>query len=46
MKERFIPKFVNGYHVVFDTANYENVEVCYLAKECAQRCVQLNRRLK
>lgn len=46
MQNRFKPKFVNSFWVVFDNANYENVQVCYLAVEAERISNKMNKGVK
>ena len=39
---RFVPKFVNGYWVTFDTVNYENTHVHLLQKVAVEFTKNLN----
>lgn len=39
---RFIPRFVNGFHVVFDRWNFSNVATARTAKACAVAAAELN----
>ena len=41
---RYVAKFVNGFHCVFDTLNYENVQVCFLKKEVNELVKKLNQK--
>lgn len=41
---RFVHKFVNGYHVSFDTVNFENTHVFFLKKDADEAVKQMNSR--
>lgn len=40
---RFVVKFNNGYHKVFDTLHYEDVGLCYLLKDAVEAAANLNK---
>lgn len=44
--QRFVAKFVNGYHVVFDSVNYENIQIGYLKTEVDKLVRKLNKEVK
>lgn len=39
---RYVAKFVNGFHVSFDTENYENTQVFYLRKDAVEAVRKMN----
>lgn len=39
---RYVAKFVNGFHVSFDTENYENTQVFYLRKDAVEAVKKMN----
>jgi len=39
---RYTNKFVNGFHCIFDTVSYENVQVCYLRKDAIELAKKFN----
>lgn len=41
---RFVHKFVNGFHVAFDTENYENVQLFALKKDAVAGVKQMNQK--
>lgn len=40
--QRYVVKFTNGFHKVFDNEEYTDVQKCYLRKEAKDICKQLN----
>lgn len=39
---KYIAKFVNGFHVSFNTETYENTQVFYLKRDCLEAVKRLN----
>ena len=39
---RYVAKFVNVFHVSFDTENYENTQVFYLRKDAEEAVKKMN----
>ena len=39
---KYIAKFVNGFHVSFNTETYENVQVFYLKRDCIEAVKRMN----
>ena len=39
---KYIAKFVNGYHVSFNTETYENTQVFYLRKDAVEAVKKMN----
>ena len=39
---RYVAKFVNGFHVSFDTESYENTQVFYLRKDAVEAVKKMN----
>ena len=39
---KYTAKFVNGYHVSFNTETYENTQVFYLKRDCLEAVKRLN----
>lgn len=39
---KYIAKFVNGYHVAFNTETYENTQVFYLHKDAEEAVKKIN----
>ena len=39
---RYVAKFVNGFHVSFDTESYENTRVFYLRKDAEEAVKKMN----
>lgn len=46
MMNKYIAKFVNGFHVAFNTETYENTQVFYLKRECEEAVKKMNQRGK
>jgi len=41
-KQRYVAKFVNGFHVSFDTEAYENTRVFYLKRDTDEAVKRMN----
>lgn len=41
-KQRYTAKFVNGFHVSFDTDAYENIRVFYLQRDVDEAVKRMN----
>ena len=41
---KYVAKFVNGFHVSFDTENYENTQVFYMLKDEEEAVKKMNQR--
>ena len=41
-QERYVAKFVNGFHVIFDTEAYENIRVFYLKRDVDEAVKRMN----
>ena len=39
---KYVAKFVNGFHVSFDTENYENTKVFYWRKDAMEAVKKMN----
>ena len=43
---KYVAKFVNGYHVSFNTETYENTQVFYLRKDAEEAVKKMNNNLR
>lgn len=41
-KQRYVAKFVNGFHCAFDTEAYENIRVFYLQRDVNEAVKRMN----